>query len=334
MRIIKIILAVLGLLFSFERSAAQTVAGIWEGNFRSGDWSLNPEKLVVEIFIYKDSLISGTSHLYYAGNLYEHYKIRGFFHKKDSTMLFSEVSTIAVELGDRGNCLGTYFTTLSIIGNKMHQLGGWRANRAFCTPSSEVYLDKIIPPPPVKKLPPPVVVKPSAPKPAVKNNKPEIAKVQVKPRVIAKAPEAPVKTQPVIPAPVPKKITPIQPPEPEIFVKRETDVQALLEIPFAEKDSIEVKVYDNGTIDGDSVSVYEGTTLRINKKLITAKPLIFYISLNKDAPLKNIRLVAESLGSIPPCTALMIVTTKKKRYEVRLSSNFNKNAAVTLFLKE
>ena len=141
-------------------------------------------------------------------------------------------------------------------------------------------------------------------------------------------PAAPVaKNTPAIksaPAVMPAKIS-----------ERETDVQSILEIGTGEKDSIKVDVYDNGEIDGDSVSVYEENVPRINKKMITAKPITFYVSLTKNVnPIVHLRLVAESLGSIPPCTALMIVATKTKRYEVRLSSNFNKNATVELFLKE
>ena len=40
------------------------------------------------------------------------------------------------------------------------------------------------------------------------------------------------------------------------------------------------------------------------------------------------------MGSIPPCTALMIIYIQNKRYEVYLSSNFEKNAVVEFFLKE
>ena len=69
--------------------------------------------------------------------------------------------------------------------------------------------------------------------------------------------------------------------------------------------------------------------------MITAKPITFYVSLNKNVnPIAHLRLVAENMGTIPPCTALMIVTTKTKRYELRLLSNFKKNATVELFLKE
>ena len=138
---------------------------------------------------------------------------------------------------------------------------------------------------------------------------------------------------PVVTAPSVTKTAPVQ--RPEKIVLRETDVQSLLEIAPEEKDSIKVAVYDNGEIDGDTVSVYEGQTLRIDRKMINIKPIVFYVSLNKNVnPITHLRLVAESLGSIPPCTALMIVTTKTKRYEVHLSSNFNKNATVELFLKE
>lgn len=130
-----------------------------------------------------------------------------------------------------------------------------------------------------------------------------------------------------------RKNTPvILPPQ---ISQRETDIQSLLEIAPAEKDSIKVEVYDNGEIDGDSVSVYEGQVLRVHKKMITDKPLLFYVSLSRQLnPICHLRLVAESLGSIAPCTALMIVSTRTKRYEVRLSSNFRKNATVELFLKE
>jgi hypothetical protein len=45
-------------------------------------------------------------------------------------------------------------------------------------------------------------------------------------------------------------------------------------------------------------------------------------------------MVAENLGSIPPNTALMIVTAGAKRDEVFISSSKQKNAKVVLDLKE
>jgi hypothetical protein len=43
-----------------------------------------------------------------------------------------------------------------------------------------------------------------------------------------------------------------------------------------------------------------------------------------------VSMLAENLGSIPPNTALMIVTDGKNRYEVFLSSSLTENATVEL----
>jgi hypothetical protein len=45
-------------------------------------------------------------------------------------------------------------------------------------------------------------------------------------------------------------------------------------------------------------------------------------------------MVAENLGSIPPNTSLMIVTTATKRYQVFISSTEQKNGKVVFDLKE
>jgi hypothetical protein len=82
------------------------------------------------------------------------------------------------------------------------------------------------------------------------------------------------------------------------------------------------------------VSIYFNDKLIIEKEMISLKPIVFYVFLDKQNPMSKIKLAAESLGTIPPCTALMIITTKLKRYEVNLSSNFSSNAMIEFFLKE
>ncbi|MEP7238696.1 MAG: hypothetical protein ABI685_12545 [Ferruginibacter sp.] len=324
----KRLLILLFVFFLSQRSFSQNnISGTWEGKFFSYASDLGQPKLVVEIFNFKDSLFTGITHLYYKGNKYEHYKMVGRYIKKDSLLVFSEASTIAVDLGIYGNCLGTYLVKLKVRPDMMLLDGMWRSNIKNCTDDVKVWLQKKVEeikkePEPIKD---PVVVK----KPVVKN-KPQPVVNPVK------GPPAKVITTPV--EPVVKNIPVIKPAPviiPSIISQRETDLQSLLEIASADKDSIRVDVYDNGEIDDDSVSVYEDQVQRIYKKRISTKPITFYISLNKKInPIVHLRLVAESLGTIPPCTALMIVTTKSKRYEVHLSSNFNKNATVELFLKE
>lgn len=116
--------------------------------------------------------------------------------------------------------------------------------------------------------------------------------------------------------------------------KRIDDLQMIIEVDKKDKDSIRIDLYDNGQIDNDTVSVYVNERLVINKQMITAKPVTFFISLSEDQHFDKIKLIAENLGTIPPNTALMVVTTKKKKYDVLLSSTYEKSAVVEFFLKE
>lgn len=305
---------------SWKSFAQDILTGIWEGKFLGPSaLDLGQPKLVVEIYNVKDTVFSGITHLYYEGNLYEHYKIIGWYDKKNALLVFREVSTIAVDLGKYGNCLGTYMTSLKKETDGLFQFGYWRSHIKSCSPNTDMWLQKKEPE--IKKENPPVISLPVIKKPVVK-------KPPVKEKQLPQNPNPPV----VQIAPVIRSTPTVIPPK---VSQRETDLQSLIEIAAADKDSIRIDVYDNGEIDGDSVSVFVEHDQPINKRMITAKPITFYISLDKKTnPISHIRLVAESLGAIPPCTALMIVTTNSRRYEVRLSSNFSKNATVELFLKE
>ena len=270
--------AITAILFITNTSAAQDISGVWTGNYEKHAFASSPEKLVAEIFIYNDSLITGASHLYYKNNTYEHYKINGVVRKKDGIIYFSEDSTIVVKLGFlEENCLGNYTMKLINTDTSLKLKGKWEDNSMslFRCSSSDVWLQKKI-----------------------------ISSVKQ---------TTPGKTE---------------------NLERRSDIQSLVEINEAEKDSIEIAVYDNGVIDNDSVSLYLNDSVLINKQVISNKPIILRISLDGKKPLSKLILAAESLGSIPPCTALMFITTKKKRYEVNLSSNFSSNGVVELFLKE
>jgi hypothetical protein len=126
-------------------TSAQDISGVWVGNYRPILFASTPEKLVVEIFVYNDSLITGASHLYYKNDQYEHYKIYGRFKKKESVIYFSEDSTIAVKLGiwDK-NCLGNYTMKLTSAGNMLEMRGRWEDNSTalFRCQSTGVWLQK------------------------------------------------------------------------------------------------------------------------------------------------------------------------------------------------
>jgi len=268
-------------LFSFIQLllSAQDISGVWTGNYKPSFFTATPEKLVIEISIYNDSLITGASHLYYKHQQYEHYKIYGVYKKKESILYFSEDSTIAVKLGPMDkNCLGRYTMKLTSTGDFLEMTGKWEDNSVslFQCPPSGVWLEK----------------------------------------------KANEKTKQTNSAPKDKRL------------ERKSDIQSLVEISTTEKDSILIELYDNGIVDNDSASIYLDDSLLLFKQFVSSKPVSLYVSLDKQRPISKLKLVAENLGSIPPCTVLMIITTKKKRYEVNLSSNFNSNAVVEFFLKE
>jgi hypothetical protein len=115
---------------------------------------------------------------------------------------------------------------------------------------------------------------------------------------------------------------------------RITDIQKFIEITSKERDSINIEVYDNGEIDGDSISLYLNNKSLMYKKSISDKAISFSISLPHNNKFNKLKMVAENLGSIPPNTALLIITTGKNRYEVRLASDLNKTAVIEFVLIE
>ncbi len=92
--------------------------------------------------------------------------------------------------------------------------------------------------------------------------------------------------------------------------------------------SIEISFFDNGEIDGDTISVYNNNRLVASRKGLSAKPVTIIIDLTDADPQQDIVMVAENLGSIPPNTALMIVKAGDQRYTLYLSSTEQKNAMV------
>lgn len=92
--------------------------------------------------------------------------------------------------------------------------------------------------------------------------------------------------------------------------------------------TIRLDFYDNGQIDGDTISVYgNGVPIVIGKRL-TTKPVTINIRIDLNRQEQEIIMVGENLGSIPPNTALMIVNAGDKRYQLYLTSDDKKNAMV------
>lgn len=92
--------------------------------------------------------------------------------------------------------------------------------------------------------------------------------------------------------------------------------------------TIKIDFYDNGQIDGDTISVYANSMPIVSKKMLTTKPVSITIKIDLKKTEQELIMVGENLGTIPPNTALMIVYAGDKRYQLYLTSDETKNAMV------
>ena len=92
--------------------------------------------------------------------------------------------------------------------------------------------------------------------------------------------------------------------------------------------TIRLDFYDNGEIDGDTISVTLNKTTLVSHQRLALKPITVEVKVDLDNQEQEITMVGENLGSIPPNTALLIVTAGTKRYMLYLTSTGRKNAQV------
>lgn len=216
---------------------------------------------------------------------------------------------------------------------------------------------KILPPSRQKKLQMDALakstMKPPVSKPVPAEPKPEpvVAVVTPKPAPVPKP--APPKPEPVVAEPRPKpepKPEPVvvkpqpKPTPPPLAIVAPSITQGAAEIDkrvtrsdqsfYFESDSLLLTLYDNGEVDGDTVTVLMNGNVIFSKVGLTTKAnsKTIYITSNMD----SVKLVmyAESLGEIPPNTGLLIVNDGDKRYDVRFSADLKTNAAIMLRRKK
>ena len=99
-------------------------------------------------------------------------------------------------------------------------------------------------------------------------------------------------------------------------------------------DEVSVTLYDNGEVDGDSVTLIYNDSILARHKMLTEKPLTFVIKIAPGSSRNELIMYAENLGSIPPNTALMVIYDGMKRYEVSMRSDKKSSGAVSFKLRE
>ena len=193
----------------------------------------------------------------------------------------------------------------------------------------------------VTTSPPPVVNKtPPKTNPTTK----KATSITKKPTSTAKKTTTPVKTntttvktKPVIINPKTDSTKKITQPElknpvtakkiitPEVLRTREN---ALAQTITVNTEQVTNKLYDNGEIDDDSISVFVDKQLKLSHKRLSTSPIVLTLNFDASDTEHEVVMVAENLGRIPPNTSLMVITAGDKRYQVQITSTEQKNAMV------
>lgn len=200
---------------------------------------------------------------------------------------------------------------------------------SFVEENKPVELPPVVKADPDKK-PNPEPVKKKEPKPEIvkapKKEKEKPAKVD-KPKevavIVAEKKPVVVETPKPVVVEAPKPI----PPAAEIAKRKISSTQSV----FFESDSLVFTLYDNGDVDGDTVSVMMNGTLLFSKQGLTTKANSKTIHIDHTtADSLLLVMYAENLGDIPPNTGLLVVRDGDKIYDVRFSADLQSNAAIIL----
>jgi hypothetical protein len=87
-------------------------------------------------------------------------------------------------------------------------------------------------------------------------------------------------------------------------------------------------LYDNGEVDGDTVSVLMNGDIILAKQGLKTSAIRKTIYVKPGTDEITLVLYAENLGKYPPNTGLLVVYDGDDRYQIRFSADLQQNASV------
>ncbi|NBR36333.1 MAG: hypothetical protein EBT80_02960 [Chitinophagales bacterium] len=339
--------------------SAQILTGIWKGYFVTKDQS--QYKIEMQVKESKGQL-TGVTYSYLNTEYYGKATLTGRVNKKEGNISIQEIKTVEVRSGEGSvNCLMNYTLSYSQSGKEEYLEGNFTSkyetdskdvkkggdcgggivflrrvtssdfeNESFLKSNApaakKIFYNEA---PQTKKQGPstslPVQQKPvtktaSTPrKPTTAVTAKQITENKPKPVSTASNKESSEKIEkPATATPAVVKHMPSP-------VENNRQNELLKEINISAK-QISISVYDNGEIDGDTVSVYLNGQVILSKKRLGTTPLLLKVTLDENQDVQELTFVAESLGRIPPNSALMIVDAGQQQYRLQVLSSDKKNA--------
>lgn len=329
-----ILFALLGLHFI---SLAQDITGLWKGIMHN-DTTGKDLRYEIAISEYKGKL-SGFSHTFFIVDDREYYGVKKVKVRRQEDKIIiedKELITHNYPVAPAKGVRQLNILTLKVLDSTMTLSGPYTTNRtkeyraltgnirvqrknnyhqsALVPHLEELGLSKelsfIVPEAIILVPVPQVKVEPLA-----KIKPPKIEKRKKENPPVVKAPELIITET----APVKK--------EPAADVNKRT-IETIQSV-YYKSDSLVLTLYDNGEVDGDTVSVLMNGKVIMPMVGLSTKAVRKTIYITKDTP-DSIQLImyAENLGTIPPNTGLLVVHDGEDIYEIRFSGDYQKNGAI------
>lgn len=349
------------LLINYQ-SIGQNLNGQWRGTFNSANNNIvsgeGDTEYILELFI-NDNKVTGYSYSYFNYPEKRYYvicRLEGNYDAGSKSIIVNEEERVKGNTPPTwGDCLQTHILTYLKQGGTEKLIGRWRGyqpsgcgagsteleRKSLSTTQQKTSSPVTRPKPPSttksKINPPansnqnsltvpPVTKKAEAPSSAEKqkSKNPVLSKTEKN----EEKPHKPQKVDDANRSGLPKINTSVLPG----YVNRSKNILKTIEVPANEK--LKIDFYDNGEIDGDTISVFYNNKLLLSRQRLTDKPLSLTIQLDTTRTENELVMYADNLGSIPPNTALMIVTVGDKRHEVYITSTEKSSGTVRFKRKE
>ena len=97
---------------------------------------------------------------------------------------------------------------------------------------------------------------------------------------------------------------------------------------------IRLDFYDNAEIDGDSITVTLDNRPLLSHQKLGLKPLTLEVKVDLDHREQEITMIADNLGTIPPNTAMVIITAADRKYRLFLKSDKQRSAQVRVIYED
>lgn len=154
--------------------------------------------------------------------------------------------------------------------------------------------------------------------------------------VVDKTPEP--EEKPVVKVDKPKQDKPKAPKPPTVEEKKTKEFtnrgkSYLSSIEVVNKE-LTAELYDNGTIDGDSVSIFVNNKLLLAKTMLQHQPIKVKITMDSTTEYTEVSMFAENLGLYPPNTAILILYDGDKRYDINITSSLKESGTIRLRRKK